>query len=273
MLVSTMFSQRAADVRRGYRLHITNLADRTLRYTVRYCVTPPTSEARWAAMLNRFFILYGSNRQIDISPFRHTGSIYVAAASFVVEPNNTVSVGITPDVREFPEEGIDVLEGFVTLELPVTREGQGDLRFRSVPQANGPVKALLNPETTMIHTDPSRAGYTQNLDGVVTGRVSVTRVNFDTVEPLIPASGKAENEITPNGIRSLTLDAFVEAVKLSRTVEAGTFVDVDNLPAADRMGTLIELLCELDTKKELLIELNKVLSKNGASATICQNKS
>jgi len=37
------------------------------------------------------------------------------------------------------------------------------------------------------------------------------------------------------------------------------------------MGALVELLCELDTKKEFLNELNKVLEKNQAAARICRS--
>jgi hypothetical protein len=276
MLVSTMFGQRDKAVRRGYRLHVTNLEDRTFTYSVRYWVTPPNDLPHWASTLNQFFLhfagLYGDSASIDVPVFFRTGSVYVASTSFQVEPNHTVSVGINPTEGEVLSGDVDLLEGYVTLELPVLRDGNSDSPFRSQPQANGPVKVLLNPETTMIHRDTSGPGYTLNMDGIVTGRAPVTRLNFDTVEPLIPASGKAENELTPNGILLLSHDALVDAVKTSQAAEARSFVGTENLPVADRMGALIELLCELDTQEKFLVELNKVLVKNHAAARICRRE-
>ena len=280
MLVSTLFAQWDVAVRRGYRLHITNLEDRAFTYTIRYWVTPPNGEPRWAASMNQFFNLFysgpfGNPDELSLPVFRRTGSIYVAAYTFKLEANHTVSVGITPGSSPPPNIGTNVMEGYVTLEVPVLRNGQGDSPFRPLPQAGGPVKVLLNPETAMIHADTSGAGYTRNLDGVTTGRVSVTRLNFDTVEPLIVASGKAENEIMPNGIVLLGRDALVEAVKQIPVAEgghSGSLEGMSALPAGDRMAALIELLCGLDTGEDFVGELNKVLSKNQAGAKICRHR-
>jgi hypothetical protein len=260
-----MYAQADANVRRGYRLHISNLEDRAFTYTVKYWVTPPTNEPRWAAALNLFFTFYDE----DSVAFRRTGGVYMAAMTFVVEAKHTVSVGITPNLNFAGVEGFKLLKGYVTLELPVLRNTPDNPYFRSVPQADVPVKVLLNPETTMVHMDTSGRGMTQNMDGVVTGRVSVTRLNFDTVEPLIPASGKAENEVTPNGIHLLSHDALVNALKLSRATEERSF-GTESLSPAERMGTLIELLCDLDTQEEFVAELNGVLGENRAAARICR---
>jgi hypothetical protein len=273
MLVSTMYAQSDERVRRGYRLHVTNLEDRSFTYTVKYWVTPPTPEPRWAAALNQFFTLYaglyGAGTDNSIQGFSRTGSIYVATMSFVLEAKHTVPVGITPNLANTKLDGPYLLEGYVTLEVPVVRPGRGEESFRAQPQSDGPVKVLLNPETTMVHRDPDGVGVTLNLNGEVTGEISRTRLNFDTVESLVPASGKAANEIMPNGILVLTHDTLQDALHSISRLETGARAGSENLPAADRIRTLIELLCELDTKKEFLAQLNKILGKNHAAARIC----
>lgn len=152
------------------------------------------------------------------------------------------------------------------------RAGHADVRFRPTPQADGPVKVLLNPEMTMRHIDASGGGYTQNLDGVVTGRVSVTRLNFDTVEPIVPASGKAENDITPNGIRLLNQAVLTDLVNLTALIEEGASSSLTSqlLRPLDRMGAPVELLCELDTTEDFVSALNSLLAKNHAAARICR---
>jgi hypothetical protein len=277
MLVSTMFAQMDSDVRRGYRLHITNLEDQAFTYTVRYYVTAPNNETGWAARLSQFFRSYvGLHEAIDsmdAPSFKLVGSVYVAAVSFGVEPKQTMSVGIYPGDSSPMVEGLHFVEGYVTLELPVVRDGRSDMAFRSVPQAPDTVRVLLNPETTMIRKDMSGGGYTRTQDGVVTGRVSIGHLYFDIVEPIVPASGKAENELTPNGLVLLSKDALLEAVQSRRAIEAGNSVGAGNMPAADSMGMLIELLCMLDSHEEFLGELNKVLSQNLSAVKICENKS
>lgn len=274
MLVSTVFAQADPNVRRGYRLHVSNLEDRAFTFTVRYWMTPPTREPRWAAVLNQFFTLYaglyGEGVENRVQAFARTGSVYVAAMTFVVEAKHTVPVGITPSLSVPRVEGLNLLEGYATLEVPVLRNGPGDAPFRAVPQSIDPVKVLLNPETTMVHTDTSGAGALRDMDGVVTGHISVTRLNFDTVESLIPASGKAENEVMPNGIRLLSHDELVQAVQASRSAETTSFAGTETLTAADRMAALIELLCELDSREAFLAKLNEVLTKNQSAARICR---
>ena len=275
MIVSTMLAERNATVRRGYRLHLTNLEDRALTYLVRFWVTPPDEKPHWAAPLNEFFQFYtglpGLEFNSSASPFVRTGGVYGSSQTFQVSPQQTVSIGFSPTAPGDLSKDIHYLEGYVTLELPVVRTGQGDVRFHPTPQTNGPVRVLLNPEMTMLHIDTQGAGYTQNLDGVVTGRVSMTRLNFDTVEPLVPASGKAENEVTPNGSLLLTHDALVKALQTNALEESSSPLISQLMSPAERMGALVELLCELDTKKEFVNELNKLLEKNQAAARICKS--
>lgn len=273
MLISTMVTQATGNVRRGYRLHISNLADQAITFQVKYWVTPPNGEPRWAAVLDRFFTLYAGQYGEGVTNWTQTfvrnGSVYVAAMSFIVEARHTVPVGITPSLSLPSIENLHLVEGYVTLEVPVLRDGQGKMSFRPQPQSADPIKVMLNPETTMVHIDTSGAGALRDMDGRVTGHVSVTRLDFDSVEPIVPASGKAENEVVPNGIKLLSRDALVEAVKVNRAAEGGPLIDTENLSSADKMATLIGLLCELDHQEEFVDELNNVLARNNATARIC----
>jgi hypothetical protein len=274
MNVSTMFVQTTSEavsaVMRGYRLHVTNLEDRDFTYTASYWVTPPDDKARWAALLNHLFILRSPGYE---SPFHRVGSVYVASSTFVVAAKHTVSVQFRPGSYLSNEENIPVLEGHVTIELPVLKNTQGESFFRSAPQSDRPVKVLLNPETIMIHTDIGGSGYTQSMDGIVTGKVSRTPLTFDTVEPIIPASGKAENELTPSGIRLLSREALADTLKVSKAAGFGMYLGAQHLPDSERMGALLELLCELDGREAFLTELNKVLAKNRAAVKISRQKS
>ena len=277
MLVSTLALESTAAVKRGYRLQITNLETTGFTYTIRYFVTPPDS-GQWASRLNASFILiaglYGDTMAISVPIFLRSGSVYVAATTFRVPANHTLSVCINPVGSPPPNNGLDQLEGYVTLELPVLKDTAGNTPFRSLPQAQAPVKVLLNPETTMVHTDTAGPGYTQNSDGVVTGRVSMPRLNFDTVEPLVPASGKAENEIHPNGLITLTTSDLVKAVDHSALLsEAGGISAVDTLSPPARLAALLGLLGELDSSESFVAELNKVLAQNHAPTRICRNSS
>src|SRR5215470_4109687 len=157
MLVSTLFTQSEENFLRGYRLHITNLADRQFQYRVRFWITPPSPEPVWASSLNGFFALFGPYAS-EQETFRRDSGVYVAGIKFSVPPNNTVSVGIVPRDYWANLGGKTILEGYVTLNLPVTRTSESKTIFGFTPQSANPVKVLLNPETTMVNLDHSKQG-------------------------------------------------------------------------------------------------------------------
>ena len=96
-----MVGQSSHDVLRGYRLHVTNLEPQAFFYSVRFWVTPPSAEPRWAAPLNQFFSMFG-NAGVTQELFRRQGSVYVAGMTFAIEPQQTVSVGIGPHILKQP---------------------------------------------------------------------------------------------------------------------------------------------------------------------------
>jgi hypothetical protein len=281
MIVSTLFGQNDPPrdfpvVRRGYRLHVTNLEDRAFTYLVRFRVTPPSAEPRWASVLNQFFDisagLYGGFTPAWVQTFRRTGNVYVGGITFTVEAGQTVSAVCAANANLDPPDGVTLLEGYVTIEVPVLRNDNDKAMFRAFPQAMGPVKVLLNPETTMTHKGNPMGGGVRDMDGYVRGHVGIPPLDFDTVEPLIVATGKAENEITPNGNSVLRRDALIQTMAAQKPGESSGLEGTDHLPAADRMRLLLELLCDLDTNDKFVAELNKVLNQNEATARICRPK-
>jgi hypothetical protein len=272
MIVSTMVGQSSHDVLRGYRLHVTNLEPQAFYYAVRFWVTPPSVEPRWAAPLNQFFSMFG-NAGVTQELFRRQGSVYVAGMTFAIEPQQTVSVGIGPLAYSSGVGDLSTVEGYVTIELPVRSDPNSATNLRRLPQSNAAVRVLLNPETTMVNEDHHGAGYTQQLDGVVTGRVSVTRLNFNIVEPIIPASGKAENEIDPNGIRLIEMTSLHDphgTVVHQLVPEELHARGSQSIPDDERLRALMELLCELDTNASVLSQLNDILTQNQATVRLCE---
>jgi hypothetical protein len=271
VLVSTMYFQsdlnvEQADVQRGFRLHVTNLEDRALTYLVVFCVTPPTPEALWASPLTQLLgVAVGGIG--SYAPFHRSGSIYVASVRFPIEPGHTVAVTMFPSGSQDESRRLSWLEGYATIELPVLRGESGERTFFARPQADRPMKVLLNPETTMIHRARPGPGYMLDKEGFVTGRIPVARLNFDTVEPLVPASGKAENELMPNGVQFLSHEALVEAMQ-PRLAAEDDAAPIAHASAADRMRQLITLLGELGTEDALIHGINDVLARNRATARL-----
>lgn len=275
MIVSTLVGQSSGDVIRGYRLHITNLEPRPYVYTVTFYITPPSSDSIWAASLNEFFATFlGDNTDpaqkgfagVTEQRFRRAGAVYAAGLTFSIESHQTMSVGLVPRSYSTTVGTLEALEGYVTLGLPVISDESVLRNFRRVPQSQNVVRVLVNPETTMVNTDHSRSGYTRQLDGVVTGTVSLTRLNFNVTEPLVTASGRAENELIPDGFKNLDLAPLQtprRGLKKERLLAVS--IGASTVPDEERARALVELLCELDTDPVGLSLVNEVLAENHAS--------
>src|SRR6187399_1988223 len=90
--------------------------------------------------------------------------------------------------------------GYVTLEVPVLRDRSGKTPFRAMPQSDKPVRVLLNPETVGTKIVPGSPFGLTDRDGYVIARSWNSGFEIDSIEPLVPATGKAENEIVPDGL-------------------------------------------------------------------------
>ena len=316
MLVSTCRVDLQPDFRRGYVLHITNLEDRPFDYLLTFVVTVHSglmSNGPTASEVERFARITGDGYFIE-QPFRRmaagesrpfeTGRTYSARVRFFVGAKRTARIGIEPPQPNVlggigaalglnARQGtINRLEGYVTLRLPVARSNVR--RFLTQPQADAPVRVLLNPETrTIYYTGCGRSeiyeddppipnplgaifGGPQTLDPppVKSGFSYLPSRAIERTEPLHLASGKAENELVPEGTRLITTENVnyaIDALK-SDHVEAVDYRGADLVADEDRAGALIELLGEVGNDATLIRAINQVLKEQQATIRIQREK-
>jgi len=308
MLVSTCRVELRPDLRRGYLLHITNLEDQALDYLVTFVVTVHTgvmSSGPPASEVERFAAFTGDAHLVE-QPFRRfvggqarigeTGHMYSASVRLFVGGKRTSRLGIEPPFaggilgalfggRTF---AFSRLEGYVALRLPPVRSRER--RFLTQPQASGPVRVLVNPETrTIYYTGGGRAEIYDDIPpfpnplGGLAGQPNtfdpppeqrgysyLPSRAIERTEPLHIATGKAENELTPDGSRSFTAENVqyaIEALKNEDT-EATEYRGAGLVAEPDRAGALIELLGEVGNDAALVRTINQVLKEQKAAVRI-----
>lgn len=282
MLVSTVNTKIEREalsqtIVRGYRLHLTNLEDVPITFELSYWMTPPTPEPVWAAAFNRSYLSAEFT-----APFRRTAKrVYVATTTFTVEPHHTVSRSLTPTVPAevalaedravgYAAPGhpplISHAEGYATIAVPTLRLRRESAPFRPIPQLDRPVRVLLNPESTMLFMRYPDRMTISDWDGRPQSYTGTHGYHVDSVEPVVPASGKAENEIVPFGLWS---PAQAEVAAL-RHLDSDAFHD-SVTPMADRrsLTMLVDELCELSLDEAALMELNSILGANAATLRLC----
>ena len=309
MLVSTFRVDLQSDLRRGYVLHVTNLEDRPLDYLLTFVVTVHVgfmSKGPDASEVERFARISGDSFHVE-QPFRRMavgesrpfepGRTYTAGVRFFVGARRTASIGIEPPqpvlIGPFGSgarqtSSLSHLQGYATLRLPPARSTVR--KFFTQPQADGPVRVLLNPETRTIYytgggrteiydDDPPFASPLGPLFGgpatidpppVKRGFSYLPSRAIERTEPLHIASGKAENELEPEGSRLLTTENVkyaIDALKAER-VEAVEYRGAELVADQDRAGALIELLCEVADDAELTRAINQVLKEQKAAVRI-----
>jgi len=308
MLVSTCRVDLQADVRRGYTLHLTNLEDTRLDYLVTFVVTvriPLMSSGPATGEVERFARFTGDGFSVE-QPFRPSavgkaspfdGATYTAGVRLRVGARRTGTIAIEPPVSfGFGLMGartpsLTRLEGYVTLRLPPARTNTR--RFFMQPQADRPVRVLLNPETRTINLaigqrmdiyndEPPVQGSLASLWGgidvansydpppVKRGFALLPSRTTERTEPLHLASGKAENELEPEGSRLITAEGLEYAIASlpADGVDASEYRGAELVADQDRAGALIELLCELDNDPALAGAINQVLEKQQAAIRI-----
>jgi hypothetical protein len=235
--------------------------------------TPPTPEPLWAAAFNRSYVLDEFS-----TAFRRTiNGVYAATTTFTVEPRHTVSRHLIPTVpaeialAEDKAVGyalpphprlVKRAEGYATIEVPMLRDRRGLAPFRPIPQMDRPVRVLLNPESTLSFVREVDQMIISDSKGRTQGYTGVDGYHVDAVEPVVPASGKAENEIVPFGLWS---PARAEVAAM-RTSGSEAFLD-NAAPERDNrsLTRLLDQLCELDLDEGAVKELNAILDVNAAS--------
>ena len=310
MFVSTCRVDVQPDLRRGYTLHITNLEDRWLDYLVTFVMTarvqlmggvaPPAADVeRFARFMGDGYFVEQPFRRISLGtshPFE-AAATYTAGVRFPVGARKTGRIGIEPpevfrgfrNIGTSQATGLTRLEGYVTLRLPPARTDTR--RFVRQPQADRPVRVLVNPETRTlnvsgvqqvdIYDDPPPVTF-QTFGGPLTYDEPPVKRGFTWVpgkivertEPLHIGTGKAENELEPEGARSLR----VEDVEYAReAVNAGHLETIgyrgaETVPEPDRAGALIELLCEVGQDPALTAAINQGLTDQQAAIRLTEQR-
>jgi hypothetical protein len=281
---------------KAYYLHITNLEDRGFEYLLNVVMTVSAVRPLGAVIVfpaahevTQFAWITGvTGGPLRVESFRRTGDTYTAAMYFRVKPRQTIRLRIFPR-GAFDDSAFNRLDGYVTLRLPATRTERRP--FTKQPQSDRPVKVLLNPETHFVYGIPAQSfdvyddpppfslgpqlgpkpAPIVDLPPVKRGYAQLPGQTFVHTEPLHIASGKAENELRPEGSRVLTagdLRYAEDAVKADDD-EARQYRGSELVTDQDRAGALIELLCELEDDA-LTDAVNKVLESQKAAMRVCK---
>ena len=264
---------------------------------------PTTSEVeRFARFTGDGFSVEQPFRRSTVgkaSPFDSAfdGATYTAGVRLRVGARRTGTIAIEPPVSfgfgflGARPPSLTRLEGYVTLRLPPARTNTR--RFFMQPQADRPVRVLLNPETRTINLaigqrmdiyndEPPVQGPLAGLWGgidvanpydpppVKRGFALLPSRTTERTEPLHLASGKAENELEPEGSRLITAEGLEYAIAslAADGVDASEYRGAELVADQDRAGALIELLCELDNEPALAGAINQVLAKQRAAIRI-----
>ena len=252
----------------GYFLTISNLEDQDLRFRIEFVdSTPnPANTNRQLSINPRnvdlLFDIAGDNEALIPPSVVFQGGEF--GGSFTLPARQTASVQLLPSLTPFIPGGVSQptplpsplndpnptleIRGFVRLRLPANvRIERNPFRVIREPQAEGPVKVLLQPEirgTFLPNNFPNQpAG---DLD----------QINYS----LVTASGKALNEIEPERPFSLNNELITSTLQRLET----TGLDIarlEEMGELDRAAMIIESLSQLDTSPENLEQVSSLLSR------------
>lgn len=233
----------------GYFLTISNLEDKRLRYTIEFFDSTPNppspnreleADSRPTGNLvipRNFNLIYDvAGANTDLFRIRR-GTEGQIIGDFFLDPKQTASVQLLPDLSALSDNPDLEIRGYVNLRLP------GNL---FAPQNSVPVKVLLQPEIrgTFLPNDfpSSPVG------------------DFDQINySLTTASGKTLNELEPEP-RTLTFP--ISAPPIVDIVPEDLF---DNIGLADmsdreRIEMLVTSLAQIESSEENLQNLDQILA-------------
>jgi hypothetical protein len=297
MIVSTCRLDMQRDLRRGYVLHITNLEDRDLEYEVAFVLTMP-QPLLLGPTPSRLDL---ENHVAVVGPFataqgfRRVGSdaVYSKKIRIWIGGHQTSFIAIEPTVARgfaaFRPTLFEHLEGYVTLSLPVRRRRKNrvmvETQVLAEPQSLTPVRVLLNPETrTFNRTGGHRMDLWEDEPPIPasfhgpavdppprqTGFTFVPLSWTERIEPLHVATGKAENELTPDGGLTLTREGLHYALNAIESDDPGDYRGSSAVADEDRAGALIELLMEVGEDPEMAKAINQALDRYQARVRLRQ---
>jgi hypothetical protein len=200
MLVSNfvlMFSDRAVsllDIR--YSLQITNLEEQTIDFIVECHVTAPEGEASPVNYLSNF--LRASINSAPKAPFSSFRQGNVVVVRHLVGVGARMSALF--DLRTVDTFG-RLLKGFIALRVPPIRSDERG--FYPIPQIGHPVRVLLHARreetrwSELYARDPDDRYVMRFPTGLHTSS-----------EAMAISTGRAENEITPEGLLMFETDVI-----------------------------------------------------------------
>lgn len=304
MIVSTCRVDVQRDLRRAYVLHITNLEDQAYEYQVTFVMTvlpgfwttPKGSKdlEKHLAFTGTSYLTEQGFRRVAVPPSLYTagGEAFSKKVRIWIGARQTGWVGMEPAVqpggrfsmfRPRASSPLDNLEGYVSLSLPVRRPVRG--RLLSEPQSLTPVRVLLNPETRTINRsggqrmdiwedDPpvSTGEFYPTVDPPLrqSGFTYVPAETIERIEPLHVATGKAENELTPDGGAGMTVESVRYALASLESDEPGDYTGAAPVAGEDRAGALLELLMDIGDDPEVARLVNQALERHQARVRLRQ---
>ena len=242
-----------------YNLYVSNLEDMLLQYVVEY----------WhRATFNGVHIAPGRFRDVERT-FSPQHGVFVATHGFALLPHETtvVTLRVATD-----SQTVDVdIAGHVRLRVPRVRP-EGEQKVRLVAQATSPVKVILHAETvTDVELSSSEKGGFTDMKGYAVGRYgSVGSLsNLRTAVGLALASGRALNEIAPDGSFIIDKESLARVNRLAEALPAPARRGAtQDLADEDRAQALLELLAELRGDGDTLREANRILRDAGAAVEV-----
>jgi hypothetical protein len=246
-----------------YNLYVSNLEDMWLQYVVEY----------WhRATFDGVHVTPGRFRDVQrtVSP-QH--GVFVATHGFALLPHETAVITLRVATEPQP---VDVdIAGHVRLRVPRVRpEGQQNVRL--VAQATGPVKVMLHAETvTDVELSSSEKGGFRDMKGYAVGHYgSVGSLsNLRTAVGLAVASGRALNEIRPDGSFIIDKESLARVNRLAEALPAQVRKGAtQDLADEDRAEALVELLAELRGDGDTLREVNRILRAAGVDVEVAALK-
>lgn len=253
----------------GYFLNISNLESQDLRFRIEFfdsIPNPPNNNRRLSINPRNFDLVYdiaGDNISL-ISP-NLLGSGRPIGAFFNLPAGQTATIQLLPTLTPFmPVFGSDPISlpspinnpnpdleirGFVRLRLPPNiRVLRNPLRIITEPQAQRPVKVLLQPEirgTFLPNNFPTQS----------TG-------DFDQISySLGTASGKALNEIEPEGPVRFNNEVITSTLQRLEAEDRLDLERLEEIGELDRAAMIIESLSQIDTSPENLEQVSNLLSQ------------
>jgi hypothetical protein len=238
----------------SYLLQVTNLDTQDITFAVDcYFSSPPDDYLSYLYLLGGIappVLIY--NPYEFVIPFRRLQNEAVMTYSLAIRAGATQTFALTKTVRDDRE-----LQGHIELRVPTTRVG----RLVRMPQALHNVPVLLHarredtrhPEVTGIREPSGVVPYT-----------SSTGDNYSS-EAVALASGKAENEIVPDGAVSLfegsAVSKFIADLNTGK-IKPSEIAGAALLPDQERVPALIDLLDSLSADEDI-DALNTFLRERG----------